>query len=311
MNRLKRTDGLTAGMFTGMLAVSVCFASVFGALGQSRHSAKPLSPDDGQVLSVVAYRNNGSAEQIKLDNLALYENGIEQKIRNFAYDPSPSKIVLLVDNSQTIRADIEKLKSAVREFAYEIYDGDQIFILAYDEKAEIIQEWTDNSKKVEAALGTIRKKGNPYLFDALEDTVSQVLRPLMPGTRKTAIVLVSDGLDRGSKTSFDNILSDLQRENIVVYALQLPDRTGGAYRRDQPKAAEAINQIVEGTGGTIFPFNEPQAAAKAVCDELRKNRYLVSYVPLNASSFDARRVLLTAGEGITVRTKNAQPPNVR
>lgn len=311
MNGLKRTTGFAAGMLTGMLVVSLCLIAAVALPAQSRHNAKPLSPEDGMVLSVVAYRTNGSAEQIKLDNLALYENGIEQKIRNFAYDPSPAKIVLLVDNSQTIRSDIEKLKSAVREFAYEIYDGDQLFILAYDEKAEIIQEWTDNSKKIEAALGNIRKKGNPFLFDAIEDTVSQVLRPLMPGTRKTAIVLVSDGLDRGSKTTFDNVLSDLQRENVVVYVLQLPDRTGGAYRRDQPKAAEAIDKIVEGTGGAIFPFNEPQAAAKAICDELRKNRYLVSYVPLNASSYDARRVFLTAGDGITVRTKNAQPPNVK
>jgi Ca-activated chloride channel family protein len=308
MKWLKRTAGFTAGMLFGMLVVSVCHTA---APAQSHHNAKPLSPEDGLVLSVVAYRDNGSAEQIKLDNLALYENGIEQKIRNFAYDPSPSKIVLLVDNSQTIRADIEKLKSAVREFAYEIYDGDQLFILAYDEKAEIIQEWTDNSKKIEAALGTIRKKGNPFLFDALEDTLSQVLRPLMPGTRKTAIVLVSDGLDRGSKTHFENILSDLQRENIVVYSLQLPDRTNGAYRRDQPKAAEAIDKIVQGTGGSIFPFTDPQAAAKSICDELRRNRYLVSYIPLNSSSYDARRVFLTAGEGITIRTKNAQPPNVK
>jgi len=224
---------------------------------------------------------------------------------------SPAKIVLLVDNSQTIRADVEKLKSAVREFAYEIYDGDQLFIVAYDEKAEILQEWTDDAKKVETALGTIRKKGNPYLFDALQDTVNQILMPLMPGTRKTAIVLVSDGLDRGSKTSFDLVLNSLQRENVTVYALQLPDRTGGAYRRDQPKAAEAVAKIVEGTGGAIFPFEEPQAAAKAICDELRKNRYFLSYNPLNASSFDARRVFLTAGAGINVRTKNAQPPNVK
>jgi len=309
VNINKRRSGFTAGVLFGALVVSVCLTGA--APAQSRRNAKPLSPEDGAVLSVVAYRTGGSAEQIKLENLALYENGVEQKIRNFAFDPAPAKIVLLVDNSQTIRADVDKLKAAVREFAYEIYDGDQLFIIAYDEKAEIIQEWTDDSKKIEAALGTIRKKGNPYLFDALQDTLTQVLRPLMPGTRKTAIVLVSDGLDRGSKTNFDNILSELQLENIAVYALQLPDRTNGAYRRDQPKAAEAITRIVEGTGGAIFPFDQPQTSAKAICDELRKNRYFLSYLPLNASSFDARRVFLTAGEGITVRTKNAQPPNVK
>jgi Ca-activated chloride channel family protein len=303
----RRRSIFVTGALLGTLAILVCSIPVFA---QSRHNAKPIGDDDGEVLNVVAARA-GSTEQIKLESLALYENGVEQKIRNFVFDPSPSKIVLLVDNSQTIRADIEKLKSAVREFAYEIYEGDQLFVLAYDEKAEILQEWTDDAKKVETAVGTVRKKGNPFLFDALQDTVNQVLIPMMPGTRKTAIVVISDGLDRGSKIPFDNVLNSLQRENVTVYALQLPDRTGGAYRRDQPKAGEVITKLTEGTGGAAFPFEEPQAAAKAICDELRKNRYFLSYIPLNTSSFDARRVFLTAGEGITVRTKNAQPPNVK
>ena len=89
------------------------------------------------------------------------------------------------------------------EFAYEIFDGDQLFVIAYDEKAEIIQEWTDDAKKMETSLATFRKKGNPYLFDALDSTVQEILLPLMPGTRKTAIVLIGDGLDRGSKVKFE------------------------------------------------------------------------------------------------------------
>jgi Ca-activated chloride channel family protein len=281
------------------------------ALAQSRRSAKDTSGEAGTLLNVVATRTNGSTEPIKIENLFLYENGIEQKIKNFTFDPSPSRIVLLVDNSQTLRAEVETLKNAVKEFVYEIYEGDQVFVVAYDEKAEIIQEWTDDAKKVEASLNTFRKQGNPYVFDALDATVREVLLPLMPGTRKTAVVLISDGLDRGSKTAFDKILGELQSDNVTVYALQLPDRTNGAYRRNQPKAAQVITELTEGTGGKIFDFEQPQVAAKAICDELRKNRYLLSYFSANSSSFDARRVFLLGQEGINVRTKNAHPPNVK
>jgi Ca-activated chloride channel family protein len=294
------------------LFLSLCVLLVSAsAYSQSRRSAKDTSGDGGTVLSVVATRANNSTEQIKAENLFLYENGIEQKIKNFIFDPSPSRIVLLVDNSQTLRAEVEALKNAVKEFVYEIYEGDQVFVVAYDEKPEIIQEWTDDAKKVETSLSTFRKKGNPYLFDALDATVREVLLPLMPGTRKTAIVLIGDGLDRGSKMAFDKILGELQSDNITVYALQIPDRTNGAYRRNQPKAAQVINELTEGTGGKIFEFEQSQAAAKAICDELRKNRYLLSYYSANASSFDARRVFLLGQEGITVRTKNAHPPNVK
>jgi hypothetical protein len=118
-------------------------------------------------------------------------------------------------------------------------------------------------------------------------------------------------LDRGSKSTFENTLAELQNQNITVYALQIPDRTGGAYRRNQPKANVVINDLTEGTGGKIFPIEEAQTAAKFICDELRKNRYLLSYFPLNTSTYDARKVFVVADEGINVRTKNAQPPNVK
>jgi Ca-activated chloride channel family protein len=197
------------------------------------------------------------------------------------------------------------------QFAYEIFEGDQLYVIAYDEKPEIIQDWTDDAKKIEASLSMFRKKGNPYLFDAINAAVHDVLLPLMPGTRKTAIIVIGDGLDRGSKTPFDKLLNELEGDNVTVYALKLPDRTGGAYRRDGPKAGEALTQLTEGTGGTIFDFENAQDAAKTICDELRRNRYLLSYSPLDTSSFDARRVFLVADDGISVRTKLAQPPNVK
>ena len=280
------------------------------AAAQSRHSSRNTDLE-GTVINVTAWRTDEKTDPIRIENLYLYENGIEQRIRNLSYDPSPARIVLLVDNSQTLPADVAKLHQAAMEFAYEIFDGDQLFVVAYDEKPEIIQEWTDDAKTMEASLATFRKKGNPYLFDALNATMHEVLLPLMPGTRKTAVVIIGDGLDRGSSASFDKILADLQNYNVTVYALQLPDRTGGAFRRDAPKAGAVIQQLTEGTGGKAFPLNDAQNAAKAICDELRRNRYLLSYLPLNTSTYDNRRVFIVADEGIQLRTKTAQPPNVK
>jgi Ca-activated chloride channel family protein len=294
---------------SAVLGFLLLFSAVF-AIAQSRHNVR-VTDEGSTVLSVVASRQGSENKPIKLENLYLYENGIEQKIKNFSYDPSPSKILILVDNSQTIRPDVEKLQKAVMEFAYEIFEGDQLYVIAYDEKAEIIQEWTDDAKKLESSLALFRKKGNPHLFDALTSGVNEILLPLMPGTRKTVIVLISDGLDRGSVMSYENALSELQNNNITLYALQIPDRTGGAFRRNQPKASAVITNLTEGTGGRIFAFEDAQTAAKTICDELRKNRYLLSYSPINLSSYDARRVFLVGDEGIIIRTKNAQPPNVK
>ena len=288
--------------------VTILLSSLAGA--QSRGNAKGINTE-GTILNVTAWRDDKKTDPIKIENLYLYENGVEQKIRNFSIDPGPAKIVILVDNSLTLPTSVENMKKAAMEFAYEIFEGDQLFVIAYDEKAEIIQEWTDDAKKMDASLATFRKKGNPYLFDALDISIKEILLLLMPGTRKTAVIVIGDGLDRGSKTPFDKVLGELQNQNVTVYGLQIPDRTGGAYRRDQPKASAVMTRLAEETGGKVFPFEEAQTAAKFVCDELRKNRYLISYLPANTSTYDARKLFVLADEGIAIRTKAAHPPNVK
>jgi Ca-activated chloride channel family protein len=293
-----------------ILLAAAAFILVSGADAQSRRNAKG-DVGDGTILTVTAARDDKKTEPLKAENLFLYENGIEQKIKNFVTDPSPARIVILVDNSQTLPTSVENMKKAVMEFAYEIFDGDQLFVIAYDEKAEIIQEWTDDAKKMEASLATFRKKGNPFLFDAMDLSLKEVLLPLMPGTRKTAVVVVGDGLDRGSKIPFETMLGELQNQNVTVYGLQIPDRTGGAYRRDKPKAGAVMTRLAEETGGKLFPFEEAQTAARFICDELRKNRYLLSYQPANTSNYDAKKLFIVAPEGVSVRMKTSQPPNVK
>jgi Ca-activated chloride channel family protein len=264
------------------------------------------------LLSVVATREEGGDNApITGKQIAVFENGIEQTIQNFSPDPSPARIVLLVDNSLTIRADVQKLEAATREFAYEIYEGDKLLIVGYDEQAEIIADWTDDAKKIEESLASFRKKGDPHLFDALNAVAEEALRPLAGTTQKRIIVVISDGLDRGSKTRFEEIVSKLQSLDITVYSLQAPDRTGGALRRDRPKPTQVVRQIAEATGGLVFPINESREAAKAICDELRKNRYVISYAPNNFSYIDARRLLVVGDPGINIRFKTFQPPIIK
>lgn len=301
MNKARRT-------LTAFLITLSAFALV--SLAQSRRNARGIDAE-GTILTVTLARDAKRIDPVKIENLFLYENGVEQKIKNFSADPSPAKIVILVDNSLTLPTSIEKMKAAALEFAYEIFEGDQLFTIAYDEKAEIIQEWTDDAKKMEASFATFRKKGNPFLFDALDVSVKEILTPLMPGTRKTAVIIIGDGLDRGSKIEFDKVLAELQSQNVTVYGLQIPDRTGGAYRRDKPKPSAVMNRLAEETGGKVFPFDEAQTAAKFICDELRKNRFLLSYQPTNTSTYDARKLFIVADEGIAVRMKTAHPPNVK
>jgi VWFA-related protein len=293
--------------------IAVILIPIFIVLAAAQAGRRPDTSDvaAGSLLGVVASRVNGNSQPVQANQVALYDNGVEQFIKSFSPDPSPARIVLLVDNSQTIRADVQKLEEAAREFAYEIYEGDKLLIVGYDEEAEIVADWTDDSKAIEKSLKSFRKKGEPHLFDALAAVTEQALVPLAATTPKRVIVVIGDGLDRGSKSKFDNVLANLQLHDITVYAVQAQDRTGGALRRDQPKPVQVVQKLVEGTGGLTFSIKDPQAAAKAICDELRKSRYLLSYSPSSIPFGESRSLLLLGNEGIAVRAKTAQPPVVQ
>ncbi|MCA1564214.1 MAG: hypothetical protein LC803_00885 [Acidobacteria bacterium] len=287
------------------LIIAACLA----AAGQA--GRRPTnSRERATQLNIVAMREDGSNAPITSKDIALYDDGIEQSIQNLTPDTGPARIVLLFDNSLSLRTDIPKLASVAREFAYEIYDGDQLLIAGFDERAEQLSaDWTDKTKDVEAAVALLRKKGDPHLFDAINDVIEVALRPLTGSNRKRVIVLVGDGLDRGSNTKFKDLLYELQKSDITVYALRIPDRTGGAHRRDQPKPTQVVQQLVEGTGGRVLPLDKPAESAKIICDELRKNRYLLSYAPTALPYSEARRLLIVGNPGISLRYKSAQPPN--
>ncbi len=168
-------------------------------------------------------------------------------------------------------------------------------------------DWTNNAKAIETALKGFRKKGQPHLFDALSAVVDQALSPL--AGQKRAIVVISDGLDRGSKNTFEQTLAELQANDIMVYTIQIADRTRGAIRRDVPKPKQVVEKLVEGTGGSVFSIDETTEAAQGVCDELRKNRYVLSYVPSSVPYGEARRLLVVGDQGLTIRSKSMQPPN--
>src|SRR6266496_668730 len=188
----KSRSGFLAPFY--LLVILLLLAAFCGLIMAQAGRRQRSASDGGVSVSVVAKRDDKSAPYITSKQVALYDNGVEQTIRNFSPDPSPARIVLLVDNSLTVRADVEKL-----------------------EQAAIVADWTDNAKSIEASLKGFRKKGQPHLFDALSAVIDQALRPL--AGQKRAIVVISDGLDRGSKTSFEKILADLQANDITVYAV--------------------------------------------------------------------------------------------
>jgi VWFA-related protein len=244
------------------------------------------------------------------DKIELYDSGVFQKIESLAPDPSPARIVVLLDNSATLQTDVKKLAAVSAAFAPEIYEGDKVMVIGYDLKPEIITDFTDKPEELQNTSSLLRKTDTPHLFDALDVVMEDVMRPAV-GYSKRVIVLVSDGLDRDSKVKFDRILSTLQDENITVYAIQVKDRTRGALRKDAPKPVDCLEQLTGGTGGKIYSMEgDIKVAVREICDEQRNERYQLTYYPEGINPINKRHLLLTSPDAtVVLRLKGFHPPH--
>lgn len=261
------------------------------------------------LLASVSSEEAEAAKVVPKSVLSLFDAGVQQQIEAFSPDPTPARIVVLMDNSATLQSDVQKLAAVPAAFSPEIYEGDKVMVIGYDLKPEIITEFTDEPKDLENTISLLRKSDTPKLFDALNVTLEDVLRPEV-GFSKRIIVIVGDGLDRGSIIKFDEILAKLQNENITVYAIQIRDRTRGALRKDAPKPGEALEQLTAGTGGKLFKYEDDvKESVKQICDELKNDRYQLTYYPEGINPINKRRILIsTTDPTVQMRYKGWHPP---
>lgn len=291
-------------------AVFTMAGIVLVATGVGAQSGRQTASERGkQVLHVIAESDgSGTTRAVKKDDFDYFEGGAPQTIETLELDSSAASIALVVDNTKTLKLGLDQLKEAARAIVNELYEGDRMMVVGYDEAPYILQEFTTNLDALDAtAESKFQKSGAPHLFDALAAIVTDAFSGI--ATEKRIIVLVTDGYDSGSKTKFDEIVATLQRENIVVYILEAPDRTRNASRLEGPKPKAAVARLTEATGGRVFPLAESARAAKLITEELRLNWFRAVYTPRGVDRLQDRNLLIIRHEtsGPTLRIKSALP----
>jgi Ca-activated chloride channel homolog len=301
-----------------LLLVFSAFSLSVWMTGSSAQSGRNTgSGEKSAVLNVIVRSSSGgAANSLDKERLLLFDGGIQQQIEYFRADPTGARLILLVDNSQTLRAESPLIKKIAQALIKELYEGDEMMIVGFNEQAEILQDFTGDLKSLQTAIAKFRREGFPKLYDAFAATIEDAFRKQI-GVNKRAIILISDGYDRDSVTKYESILATLLNENIVIYAFQAPDRTFGAIRAKDsgPKPINAITGLVESTGGLLFKIDKQEdiaVNAKAVVDELRESWFTLSYTPKGVNPINARRLLITSSDDkISLRTKKLHPAQLR
>jgi len=330
------TGSISRRAFLG-LAAAVAAAPLLEALPQSAagQSEATFSTDVNVVnVFVTVHDKQGKIiTDLTKEDFALSEDGRAQAIKYFSRESNlPLTLGLLVDTSMSQRRVIGEEKTASYKFLERVLrENDQAFIIHFDHDAELLQDLTNSKPKLQKALDELRlpeedrpqlhRPGGGYpggypgngsprypgpgrrmrgpgttLYDAIFLASDELMRHQKG---RKAVILLTDGVDNGSKTPLAGTTAAAQRADTLVYSILFADeegyaptggfggrgmgRRGGRIGRypqmDRREGKTVLEQISRETGGGFYEVSKKltiEDIYDRIQDDLR-NQYSLGY----------------------------------
>ncbi len=243
-------------------------------------------------------RKGGFATDLQQQNFDVFEDGVKQSIRLFRHDDIPVTVGLVVDHSGSMRRKMDDVLEAAKTFAKLSNPEDQIFVVNFNERVMLglpeSSPFTDSPDALGNAILNAPLAGETALYDA----VDAALRKLSAGNHdKKALIVISDGGDNASSTTFPWLLKKAAESNAMIYTVGIFDPA------DEDQNPTVLRKLSKETGGeSFFPakFEDAVADLTKVADEIR-HQYTIGYVSTNAAS--GHHALRVVANGFTVRTR--------
>lgn len=212
----------------------------------------------------------------------LLDNGKPVRIQAVEHDNGPVGLALLFDISGSM--DVNDRFNSAREQGYFLLTGlrngeDEAAIFAFDSQLHVIQPFTSDLAKLKGSVTEFSRWGMTSLHDAIA-TASRTMDTR--ATRRRALVVMTDGVDTGSKLTpaqVSGIASSIDLPVYIVVVVQPIDdpRMGG---KNEALAGE-LTDLARWTGGQLFvatSSSEASLVARQIVDELRQ-QYLIGFEP--------------------------------
>jgi VWFA-related protein len=236
-----RRDG-SYSLVVSLLAVLVAAP----APAHAQDSVSTIAVDVKVVALPVTVRDKHGAivKDLTKDDFTLQEDGRPQTIKYFSQESNlPLTLGLLVDTSRSQTNVLEAERNASRSFLDQMMVGekDRAFVIHFDHEVELLQDLTHSREKLESALDLLKtpsdrdRSNDPndpsnkptnsgsdshHSGTQLYDAVYLASNELMKKQRgRKAIIILSDGVDRGSKTYLDSAIESAQRADTVIYSI--------------------------------------------------------------------------------------------
>jgi len=287
-----------------MKALPILFLVGFVAFGQDDTVIK-LDVSLVNVLCSVRNKNGGIVGNLEKKDFQIFEDGKEQPIKYFTRETDlPITIGLLVDTSKSQERllDIEK-RAAYEFFSKVLRKKDLAFLIQFGAEAELLQDETNSARLLQDGLNQLRLSvpsvglhpgpvptqqslAGTILFDAVYLASNEKLKGEVG---RKAMVLITDGVDTGSKTPIASAIEAAQKADAIIYSIDYEDPAaygggfgtitfggGGGGERD-------LRRMSSETGGHMFKVDRKYTlddVFRDLQDEMR-SQYAIGYSPSN------------------------------
>lgn len=218
-------------------------------------------------ISVIDRSTNRGLMGLNQSDFRLFEDGHEQRIVQFDSASAPFDLVLLIDLSGSTRDVVKLIRAAALRFVDAARPADRIAVITFAGEPRIVSELTADRDLLRQRIETIdTARGDTKLYDATNFAMSEVTKQAK-NSRRTAIVLMSDGLDgtipgisgqQGSvKHSYPETLRNIQEFDGVLYTLWLNTEYEAMSPLDtQPEAFDMghdrMKEMADAGGGVFY-----------------------------------------------------------
>jgi VWFA-related protein len=181
---------------------------------------------------------------LRLEDFQLRDQGKKQPITLFSSERRALRIALALDVSGSMANKIRAVEAALRQFIDLLEPSDEILVLTFNDRVHLLQDFTSDRALLARGLDMLTPVGPTALYDAAAEAIRRVASG--PAESK-AVVLVSDGVDTASTTSFGTLREMARRSEVPVFSLALDADARTVFR--MPSGTGPIIPRFPGGGG--------------------------------------------------------------
>jgi Ca-activated chloride channel family protein len=274
-------------------------ASIFISVSVAFAQAAPTAPPSETLIRfnvIVTDRLDRAVDDVRKEDLQVTENGAARMLTHFARDERPLTVGFVIDASGSVRRILNYLIDSAKLAAEGMKPGDEAFVARFvgAEQFQIKEPMTSDLDSVADALDDIYVEGGQTaVHDALDKALTYLEedRSGDAKTRRSVLVLVTDGEDRASKIKDAKaILARARQSDVQIFVLGLTKFSG--LQSSGSKAMSFLSGLSEQSGGrAFFPASASGLpdAAREVARELH-TQFTVGYIADDKAAALERRV---------------------